>query len=95
LDICYLLIYLYLKGVIEFVRAGNVMRITLLPSLHDINLILSGVDCPATNAQGQFLPFGREAKFFTEHYLLNRDVEVILEGKFHFLNNNKLINNRS
>lgn len=29
---------------------------------------------------GEIKPYGREAKFFTEHHILNRDVSVIFEG---------------
>jgi len=69
-----------LSGVLEYVRTGSSLRITLLPTFHDISLNLSGVECPGMDKEGTFEPFGREAKFFTEHYLLNRDVTVVLEG---------------
>jgi len=65
-----------LSGVVEQVRTGSSLRIVLVPSYHEIVLYLSGAAAP----ENDFDPFGREAKFFTEHYVLNRDVNVILEG---------------
>lgn len=72
-------------GIVEQVKNGNILRLTLLPSFNDITLILSGVDCPSSSLKNPE-PFGREAKFFTEHYLLHREVSVILEGadKYNF-----------
>jgi hypothetical protein len=67
-------------GVIEQVRSGNSLRVVLVPSFYEISLILSGVDCPSARPKDPE-PFGREARFFTEHHLLNREVTIILEGK--------------
>lgn len=64
-----------LSGVVEQVINGNNLRITLLPSFLNTTLYLSGIECPSENE-----PFSREAKFFSEYYVLNRDVSVILEG---------------
>jgi staphylococcal nuclease domain-containing protein 1 len=66
-------------AIVEQVKNGNTLRLTLLPSFTEITLIISGVDCPSSNPNHPD-PFGREAKFFTEHHLLNREVSVILEG---------------
>ena len=39
------------------------------------------MECPNVgNTDRECEPYGREAKFFTEHYLLNRDVQVVIEG---------------
>lgn len=64
-----------LSGVVEQVITGNNLRLTLLPSFLNTTLYLSGIECPPDNE-----PFSREAKFFSEYYVLNRDVTVILEG---------------
>jgi len=64
-----------LSGVVEQVITGNNLRLTLLPSFLNTTLYLSGIECPPENE-----PFSREAKFFSEYYVLNRDVTVILEG---------------
>jgi staphylococcal nuclease domain-containing protein 1 len=64
-----------LSGVVEQVITGNNLRLTLLPSFFNTTLYLSGIECPPENE-----PFSREAKFFSEYYVLNRDVTVILEG---------------
>lgn len=66
-------------AIVEQVKNGNTLRLTLLPSFTEITLIISGVDCPSSNPSNPDA-FGREAKFFTEHHLLNREVSVILEG---------------
>jgi len=66
-------------GIVEKVKNGNTLSVTLLPSFNEVTIILSGVDCPSSNPNNPE-PFGREAKFFTEHHLLNREVSVILEG---------------
>eukprot|EP01114_Cavostelium_apophysatum_P017323 TRINITY_DN511_c0_g1_i1.p1 TRINITY_DN511_c0_g1~~TRINITY_DN511_c0_g1_i1.p1 ORF type:complete len:1076 (-),score=417.04 TRINITY_DN511_c0_g1_i1:108-3335(-) len=68
------------QAVVERVLYGNTVILTLLPSLTEVRLILSGVDTPQQRTDGDFEPFGREAKFCTEYHLLNRDVQVILEG---------------
>jgi len=69
-----------IKGIIEKVDTGSKMRVTLLPSFADVKLLLSGVECPDVPPQGEAQPFGREAKFFTEHYLLHREVDIMVEG---------------
>jgi hypothetical protein len=58
------------------------MRVTLLPSFADINVFLSGVQAPDLVGDNEFEPFGREAKFFTEHHILNREIQIIFEGLF-------------
>jgi len=68
------------SAIVEQVRSGSTMRITLLPSYHEVMLFLSGVQAPEVSQEGEAEPFGREAKFFTEHHILHRDVTVLLEG---------------
>lgn len=54
-----------------------------MPSTADeFTVSLSGVHCPIYrfNDESACEPFSREAKFFTEHCLLNRDVIVTLES---------------
>jgi len=68
-----------LQAIVERALTGSTLILTILPSLSEVRLILSGVECPGEK-DGEWAPFGREAKFCTEHYLLNREVSVILEG---------------
>eukprot|EP01117_Protostelium_nocturnum_P000963 TRINITY_DN11291_c0_g1_i1.p1 TRINITY_DN11291_c0_g1~~TRINITY_DN11291_c0_g1_i1.p1 ORF type:complete len:937 (+),score=382.46 TRINITY_DN11291_c0_g1_i1:147-2957(+) len=67
-------------AVVESVVTGSRLRLTLGQSLQSVELLLSGVDAPNLPQEGNPAPFAREAKFFTEHWLLNRDVQVLLEG---------------
>jgi len=68
------------QAVVERALTGSTLFLTLLPSYNEVRFILSGVDCPGQSQDSEWEPFGREAKFCTEFYLLNRDVQVILEG---------------
>jgi len=77
-------IFAKLKGqpqtaIVEQVKDGNKLKLTLLPSFNEVTLLLSGVECPL-NRPNDPEPFSREAKFFTEYHLLNREVNVVLEG---------------
>ena len=60
------------------------LRVLLLPSFHQITLMLSGVQCGAIrrNEDGteEAAPFAREARYFVESRLLHREVQVKLEG---------------
>jgi len=67
-------------GIVEQVRTGSSMRVTLLPSFADVMVFLSGVQAPDQTGDNEFEPFGRESKFFTEHHILNREVQIIFEG---------------
>eukprot|EP00161_Ancyromonas_sigmoides_P023755 TRINITY_DN7505_c0_g1_i1.p2 TRINITY_DN7505_c0_g1~~TRINITY_DN7505_c0_g1_i1.p2 ORF type:complete len:961 (+),score=592.59 TRINITY_DN7505_c0_g1_i1:68-2884(+) len=69
------------RGVVEYVISGHMMRVTLLPDHANVMIALSGVTCPpAGNATNPPAAFGAEAKFFTECRVLSRDVGVTLEG---------------
>jgi staphylococcal nuclease domain-containing protein 1 len=70
------------SGIIEQVFSGSSFRV-LVPlgkEHYEITLHLSGVRSPDVRVEGTVPPFTREAKFFSEHYLLNRDVSIIFEG---------------
>ncbi|VDK43460.1 unnamed protein product [Anisakis simplex] len=71
-----------IKAVIEQVRDGSTVRAFLLPDFQYVTLILSGVKAPATRSgpEGRAEEFAEEAKYFVECRILQRDVELILEG---------------
>ncbi|CAN7995271.1 unnamed protein product, partial [Ixodes pacificus] len=73
-----------IPAVVEHVRDGSTVRVMLLPDFHYITLMLSGIRCPSTrpdeSSSGAESPLVEEAKYFTESRLLQRDVEVVLEG---------------
>lgn len=70
-----------IKAVVESVIDGSTIKLLLLPEGNMITLYLSGIKCPPESVE-----FGDEAKFFVEVRLLQKDVEVTLEG---VLSNNK------
>ncbi|KAL5238927.1 hypothetical protein ACI65C_006337 [Semiaphis heraclei] len=65
----------HLKAVVESVFDGSTIKLFLLNEGSMINLYLSGIKCPS-----EIEEFGDEAKFFVEVRLLQKDVEVTLEG---------------
>eukprot|EP00281_Chroomonas_sp_CCMP1168_P008191 CAMPEP_0206267944 /NCGR_PEP_ID=MMETSP0047_2-20121206/31432_1 /ASSEMBLY_ACC=CAM_ASM_000192 /TAXON_ID=195065 /ORGANISM="Chroomonas mesostigmatica_cf, Strain CCMP1168" /LENGTH=890 /DNA_ID=CAMNT_0053696207 /DNA_START=148 /DNA_END=2823 /DNA_ORIENTATION=+ len=71
---------------IEQLRDGATLRGFMLPSFRWITVFLSGVSCPGfKRAETQGEPdipdaFAVEARYFVEHKLLNREVQVLLEG---------------
>lgn len=71
-------------ALVEQVPSGSMLRVLLLPSFHQITLMLSGVQCGAIrrNEDGteEAAPFAREARYFVESRLLHREVQVKLEG---------------
>lgn len=69
-------------AVVEHVRDGSTVRVLLLPDFHYITLMLSGIRCPSTRPDETSDPSSivKEAQYFTESRLLQRDVEVVLEG---------------
>ncbi|XP_070535997.1 staphylococcal nuclease domain-containing protein 1-like [Ptychodera flava] len=72
-----------ISAVVEYVRDGCTMKVFLLPTFHQVMVMLSGIKCPMfklENEQQVPEPYAAEAKFFTESRLLQRDVKVILEG---------------
>ncbi|VDK22810.1 unnamed protein product [Taenia asiatica] len=79
-----------LHGVVEFVRDGSTLQIQLcpvdgdaVPTYYNITLLVSGIKTATSRVVGgcrTYEPFCREARFFVESRLLQRDVTVILEG---------------
>ncbi|XP_056013676.1 staphylococcal nuclease domain-containing protein 1-like isoform X1 [Ostrea edulis] len=73
-----------IDAVIEHVRDGCTVRAFLLPSFDYVTIMLSGIKCPMfkQDDSGKQVPetFTEEAKYFTEVRLLQRDVQIILEG---------------
>eukprot|EP01111_Echinosteliopsis_oligospora_P009258 TRINITY_DN2685_c0_g2_i5.p1 TRINITY_DN2685_c0_g2~~TRINITY_DN2685_c0_g2_i5.p1 ORF type:complete len:1028 (-),score=381.77 TRINITY_DN2685_c0_g2_i5:46-3129(-) len=117
-----------LSAIVERVITGSTLRLTLLPTHHNISVLLSGVQCPSLRGKSaakseseadastttsssttssttttssssttsstttqdkdgkdaapadQPEPFSREAKFFVETNILNREVKLNLEG---------------
>ena len=67
-------------AIIEQMPSGSTLRVLLLPSFHQITLMLSGIQCAAIrrNEDGSedAQPFAREARYFVESRLLHRDVQV-------------------
>jgi len=68
-----------LPAIIEYVRDGAAFRLILTDSMTFINLNLAGVQCPRLSSEPSE-PFSKEAKYFTELRLLNRQVNVVVEG---------------
>ena len=72
------------NAIIEQVPTGSSLRVLLVPSFHQITLMLSGIQCAGfrRNEDGteEAQPFAREARYFVETRLLNREVQVSLEG---------------
>ncbi|XP_013400394.1 staphylococcal nuclease domain-containing protein 1 [Lingula anatina] len=78
------------SAVIEHVRDGCTVRAFLLPNFDYVTVMLSGIKCPMFKLEGTTPkpePYAEEAKFFTESRLLQREVEIILEG----VSNNNLL----
>ena len=82
-------VFAQLKGapqsaLIEQVVSGSTLRVMLLPGFQQITLMLSGIQCSgirrAEDGSEEAGPFAREARFFVESRLLQRDVQVSLEG---------------
>ena len=68
------------KAIIEYVRDGSTLRVLLLPSMHNVTVQLSGVKCPAIKQDQESEPFAEEARQFVDARLLQRDVQILLEG---------------
>eukprot|EP01095_Lingulamoeba_sp_RSL-Kostka_P007792 TRINITY_DN2529_c1_g2_i1.p1 TRINITY_DN2529_c1_g2~~TRINITY_DN2529_c1_g2_i1.p1 ORF type:complete len:894 (+),score=381.65 TRINITY_DN2529_c1_g2_i1:126-2807(+) len=70
-------------AILEWVRDGSTMRILFPSSFHNVLIKLSGCESPnipPPGKQQQPEPFAREAKFFSERYLLHRNVEFFPTG---------------
>lgn len=75
-----------LPAVVEQVRDGSFMKVSLTNTHHQVQIILSGIKCPMIRRDPEdpkkeiYEQYAAEAKFFVESRLLQRDVKVILEG---------------
>ena len=67
-------------AVIEHVRDGCTVRAFLLPDFQYVTVMLAGVKAPMTKMDGTVEPFAEQAKYFVESRLLQKDVEILLEG---------------
>jgi len=67
-------------AIIEMIRDGSTVRAFLLPNFEHITLMLTGIKCPTTKRDGEEEPFTMEAKYFTDCRLLQRDLQIVLEG---------------
>lgn len=83
-----------IKAIVEHVRDGSTIRAFLLPEFNHITLMISGIRCPAFKIDDKGrpdasveVPFSKEARFYVETRLLQRDIEVILES----VNNNNFV----
>ncbi|KPI91897.1 nuclease domain-containing protein 1 [Papilio xuthus] len=69
-----------IKAIVEYVRDGSTVRMTLLPDYYTITLMISGIRCSPIKQDGESDQFAEEARYFVEAKLLQQDVEVILES---------------
>ena len=72
-----------LDCIVENVRDGCTLRVTLLPGFENVTIALSGIKTPTFKHIGDkdiAEPGAEEALAFTEARLLQRDVKVVLEG---------------
>lgn len=78
----------YLVAVVEHVRNGSTLRLYLVDSGDDVEVSLSGIRCPQMKTKDSNAPekFALDAKFFTEHKLLHRNVTVVFDcvDKFNY-----------
>jgi len=69
-----------LKAVVESVRDGGTLRLMLIPSMNYITLMLTGIRCPSFKPDGGSEDHADEARYAVETRLLNKDIEILLEG---------------
>ncbi|KAF7998494.1 hypothetical protein HCN44_010902 [Aphidius gifuensis] len=74
------------KAIVEHVRDGSTVKAFLLPDFYHITLMLSGIRCPQFKSDEEEA-YAKEAQFYVENRLLQRDVEVLLETT----NNNNFV----
>jgi hypothetical protein len=75
-------------AIVEHVRNGSTLRLFLVDSNDDVEVNLSGIRCPQMKTKESNAPekFAMDAKFFSEHKLLHRNVTVIFDcvDKFNY-----------
>ena len=79
-----------LRGIVEFVRDGNMLQILLFPDAKDaastyyaIMILISGIKTPSSSivdGSRVYEPFSLDAQFYVESRLLQREVTVFLES---------------
>ena len=72
-----------IDAIIEMVRDGSTVRAFLLPTYEYVTVMLTGIKCPMFKRDGDqdiAETFAAEAKYFTDSRLLQRDIQIILEG---------------
>lgn len=70
-------------AIIEMVRDGSTVRAFLLPNFEYVTVMLTGIKCPMFKREGDqdiAEPYSAEAKYFTDSRLLQRDIQIVLEG---------------
>jgi staphylococcal nuclease domain-containing protein 1 len=71
----------HVTAVVEQVRSGSTIKLYLPESGHVVLVLLSGVQSPVYRfSDDDQEAFAREARFFAELNVLNRDVTVVFEG---------------
>ncbi|CAK9002815.1 Ribonuclease TUDOR 2 (AtTudor2) (TUDOR-SN protein 2) (100 kDa coactivator-like protein) [Durusdinium trenchii] len=71
------------KAIVEYARDGGSFKVLLVDEMTYITFNLAGVQCPRLNSgdgAGAAEPFAREAKYFTEMRILNRGLNVVING---------------
>lgn len=78
-----------IKAIVEHVHDGSTMKVLLLPDYYRITLAISGIRCPRINSDqsSDEANLAKQAHFYTESRLLQRDVEVTLES----ISNNQFV----
>jgi len=70
-------------AIIEMIRDGSTVRAFLLPNFEYVTVMLTGIKCPMFKREGDqdiAEPYSAEAKYFTDSRLLQRDIQIVLEG---------------
>lgn len=81
------------QAIVEQVRTGTAIRVTILPSRHNIQIFLSGAQANSFGAkkndkvegkddkeEREYLAFAEEAKHFVESHVLQREVTLTVDG---------------
>ncbi len=68
-----------LVGIVEAVINGSMLRVLVLPFYREILLRIGGVQSPQFKKQGEE-PFGKEAQWTTERYILQRKIDIRFTG---------------
>ncbi|KAJ1560830.1 hypothetical protein HK096_007044, partial [Nowakowskiella sp. JEL0078] len=71
-----------ISGVVEFVSSGSRFKVWIPSQKIKITLVLGGIRCPRAGRPGeQSEPFGLEALEYANRKVLQRDVEISVEGQ--------------